>query len=456
MNVSNGEQQRKSESAHLSAVNTHFTGFWLVLARTVWLALVLPSLGLFVVGLPAYYQRVQMPCASVDTCTFAGEMTAKGLRALSTLGISVSGYATLNVIFWVTIIAIWSVMGFLIFWRKSNEGMALLAAFALAMFNITYPGLSTSALTSAYPVLVLPTMLVGVLGQVAIDLFFLLFPSGRLVPRWTGLIIPLIIIQAASVVFPPTSPLNQNNWPGWLNGLFALVIYGSILIAQIYRYRHASTSLQRQQTKWVVFGMSIVVTGLFVFGLLFSLFFPALTQPDTPYSLITLVYPLLWLLLPFSIGIAILRYRLYDIDVLINRTLVYGGLSGILVALYAGLTIGLESLVGRLTGQSSQPAIIVVSTLAIATLFQPLRHRLQDVIDRRFYRRKYDAQKTLTAFASTLHSEVDLQQLSEHVLVVVNETMQPMHASLWLYAPKPGIENVSRRVEPPKTRENDS
>lgn len=172
--------------------------------------------------------------------------------------------------------------------------------------------------------------------------------------------------------------------------------------------------------------------------------------------MITLVYPLLWLLLPFSIGIAILRYRLYDIDVLINRTLVYGGLSGILVALYAGLTIGLESLVGRLTGQSSQPAIIVVSTLAIATLFQPLRHRLQDVIDRRFYRRKYDAQKTLTAFASTLHSEVDLQQLSEHVLVVVNETMQPMHASLWLYAPKPGIENVSRRVEPPKTRENDS
>ncbi|MBO0792720.1 MAG: hypothetical protein J2P36_17480 [Ktedonobacteraceae bacterium] len=456
MNRSHGEQKKRSESAHPNAVKTRFTGLRLVLVRAVWLALVLPSLGLFVAGLPAYYQRVQTPCVSVDTCIFAGEMTVKGLRALSSLGVSVSEYAALNVIFWVIIIAIWSIMGFLIFWRKSNEGMALLAAFALVMFNLTYPGLSTSALTSVYPVLILPITLVGVLGQVAIALFFLLFPSGRLFPRWTGLIIPLVIIQAASVVFPPTSPFNQNNWPGWLNGLFALVIYGSILIAQIFRYRRASTPLQRQQTKWVVFGMSMVVTGLFVFGLLFSLFFPALTQPDTPYSLITLVYPFLWLLLPFSIGMAILRYRLYDIDILINRTLVYGGLSSILVALYAGLTIGLESLVRLLIRQNSQPVIIMVSTLVIAALFHPLRHRVQNVIDRRFYRHKYDAQKTLAAFASTLHNEVHLQVLSEHVLAVVNETMQPAHISLWLRAPRQNVEQLSRHVEQPEMRNKDA
>jgi len=119
--------------------------------------------------------------------------------------------------------------------------------------------------------------------------------------------------------------------------------------------------------------------------------------------------------------------------VLINRTLVYGTLTAILALVYFGLVIGLESLVRLFPGQGAQsPVVIVASTLAIAALFQPLRRRLQRVIDRSFYRRKYDAARTLAAFSATLRNEVDLQQLHEHLLAVVEETMQPAHVSLWL------------------------
>ena len=432
MNRANTQQQSARGPVASSTAKTRLSGFRLVIARAVWMVLVIPSLGLFVVGLPAYYHQIQKPCVAT-MCNIAGELTVKGLRALTTLGVSVSGYAVFLTIFWVIIIVVWSGIGFLLFWRRSDEWVALLAAFALVMFNLTYPGLSTTVLSFFYPALDFPITLIGLLGQVSFTLFFLLFPNGRPVPRWTGLIIPLLIVQAISIVVPPSLPFSQNSWPGWLNGLLSLIIYGTIIVSQIYRYRRASTLLERQQTKWVAFAIGTVATGFIVFGLLFNVFFPVVIQPNSPYVLFQFVYPLLLLVLPISIGIAILRYRLYDIDVLINRTLVYSTLTVLLTLVYFGLVIGLESLVRLLTGQALQsPVIIVASTLAIAALFRPLRRRLQTIIDRRFYRHKYDAARTLAAFSATLQNEVDVHQLRKHLLAVVEETMQPTHVSLWL------------------------
>src|ERR671911_242621 len=136
---------------------------------------------------------------------------------------------------------------------------------------------------------------------------------------------------------------------------------------------------------------------------------------------------------PIAIGVAILRYRLYNIDVLINRTLVYGSLTALLAAVYFGGITATQAIVRVLTGQEQQPQlVVVVSTLVIAALFNPLRRRLQSFIDRRFYRRKYDATKMLEAFSAKLRDETDLDALSDDLVGVVRETIQPSHVSLWL------------------------
>ncbi len=145
------------------------------------------------------------------------------------------------------------------------------------------------------------------------------------------------------------------------------------------------------------------------------------------------LYPLV-LIIPISIGIAVLRYRLWDIDILINRTLVYGALTSILAVIYLSLVFALQFLLRGIINQDS-PIAIVAATLVIAALFQPLRHRLQETIDLRFYRRKYDAARIMAAFSASLRNEVDLNQLNEHLIAIVEETMQPTYVSLWLRKP---------------------
>jgi hypothetical protein len=248
------------------------------------------------------------------------------------------------------------------------------------------------------------------------------------------------------VVFPRFSFA----WTDTISGVAFIGTALSLVIAQIYRYRRVSTQLQRQQTKFVIYGLAVTVLLSAVANFLESLF-PSLFQIGSLFaSLSDTVYSLLLFLIPVSIGIAILRYRLWDIDALINKTLVYGSLTGVLGALYAGLIIGLTSLAGALTGGKTdqQPVALVIATLAIAALFLPVRRRIQNLIDQRFYRRKYDAEKTLAAFSAMLQSEVDLEQLREQVLAVVQATMQPAHVSLWLRQPERHPSEQAHRLEP--------
>jgi hypothetical protein len=219
-----------------------------------------------------------------------------------------------------------------------------------------------------------------------------------------------------------------------------------VLGTQIYRYTRVSTRLQRQQTKWLLFGVSMVfLINIVVINVLDSIF-PWLTQPGSFAAgfFNTYLWALLFMSIPISIGIAMLRYRLWDIDILINRTLVYGSLTALLTLLYFGLIFALQSLFQGLFKQNNAVAI-VVSTLVIAALFQPFRHRIQAIIDRRFYRRKYDAAKTMEAFSATLRNEVELSELREHLLAVVQETMQPAHVSLWLRPPGRHTEEPLRK-----------
>jgi hypothetical protein len=196
--------------------------------------------------------------------------------------------------------------------------------------------------------------------------------------------------------------------------------------------------------------LGIVVTIVLVILLDSSNAIPTFNNQSSPaYLVLENLFPLALLPVPLSIGIAVLRYRLWDIDTLINKALVYGLLTALLGALYAGLIIGLTALAGVITGgaATNQPVVLVIATLAIAALFQPARHRLQSLIDRRFYRRKYDAEKTLAAFSATLRNEVDLEQLRAQIIAVVRETMQPAHVSLWLRTPERQRTAMPHRLE---------
>ncbi len=204
-----------------------------------------------------------------------------------------------------------------------------------------------------------------------------------------------------------------------------------IAISQIYRYRYVSSSVQRYQTRVVVFGFTVgLVLGIGLY--VPELIVPVLNQPGSFYQAINSASWYVFILLfALSFALVLLRYRLYDIDVLINRTLVYGTLTAILALVYVGCIILMQYFLRGIINPNNNVAI-VVSTLAIAALFQPLRKRIQAIIDRRFYRRKYDAARTLAAFSATLRNELDLNQLSEHLVAVVQETMQPTHVSLRL------------------------
>jgi hypothetical protein len=272
-------------------------------------------------------------------------------------------------------------------------------------------------------------------GQAALTLaplLMLLFPTGRLPSRrwrplaWTSTTAGAVLL--ALVLF-----FDNPDQVGGAISIAAVavvsVIFASIFLSAlsiVVRYRRASGA-ERQQLKW--FALAAVLIGVVTAG---HLLFLDLLLPE---ALLTLLDAATITGLYVAVGIAILRYRLYDIDIIINRTLVYGSLTVTLVLVYLGSVIGLQYILRALTGQESQLAI-VASTLAIAALFNPLHRRIQASIDRLFYRRKYDAAKTLEEFSAKLRDETDLDALNSDLVRAVRETVQPEHVSLWLREPK--------------------
>jgi len=257
-----------------------------------------------------------------------------------------------------------------------------------------------------------------------------LFPSGRFVPSW--LWIPSLLL-----VLTQTPALEA-----FLPQQIGVLLFAGLLVcigaSQIYRYRWDSTPVQRQQTKWVMYGFILLIGVNQLFWLPYILI-PTLHQPDSLYRLLAYLDNFFMLsIVVVTFSVAVLRHRLWEIDALINKALVYGALTAILGTLYACLVIGLSTLAGAINEQAEgQPAVLVISTLAIATLFRRVRMRIQTLIDRRFYRQRYDAEKVLAAFSTALRNEVDLSHMQEQLLAAVQETMQPAHVSLWLRPPAP-------------------
>jgi hypothetical protein len=279
-----------------------------------------------------------------------------------------------------------------------------------------------------------------------IILSFLLFPTGRLPSvRWRPVVLLAVgvaAVHAATAALAP-GPLQDNGIenPAGIESAPALRVIAevSVLIlvlplmllsvVSLFARLRRSSGIERQQLKWFAYAAALLATDLLASNTLAVLLGGTGNRIADFVPFLTFVITLSGI--PVAMGVAILRHRLYDIDVIINRTLVYGVLTLSLVMVYVGCIVSLQYVLRAMTGGNSQ-LVIVASTLAIAALFNPLRGRIQSFIDRRFYRKKYDAAKTLEAFSARLRAETDLDDLGDGLVEVVRETVQPAHASLWL------------------------
>lgn len=423
-------------SISLTRLDWQSGGRWFQLARIGWVILTLLTLSLAFLGIPERYEQLM----SADA------------RALQNLGISPSGYAIYVISLTLLLILGHVLIAGVIFLRKGQDWMALLVSVALVT-----NGATTSLSVMYAPGTVLPLLrtlvnMVVYTGLVSCMVLLYLFPTGRFVPSWTrwlaitwaALMLPAILI--------PNSSLSLTSWPTFAQ-LSVLLVWSSLAIyVQGYRYTNVSSPLQKQQAKWGSFGLTAAVLGPFAYFVPFVIV-PSLSSPvvsnmmyqrvGSSFFAISMalrlgglsIFTLAALLFPLSFAIAILRYRLWDIDILINRAIVYSILTSTLAVIYFAVVVLLQTIFRSLTGQGQSEIVTVLSTLVIASLAVPLQRRVQRSIDRRFYRQKYDAACTLSDFSASLRDEVDLSQLSERLIDVVEETMQPSQVSLWLRLP---------------------
>ena len=415
---------------------------WLTLVRLILVVLISFYLLPVLLGLPDYYRELLALDPGPNN---QGWTPAIFSATVTRAGISPQVVAWLIFIPAFLSILVFSTIGLIIFWRKSDEWIGLLASYVLVGLAATFTGDHLQFLAALPPFWATLIDEVGAFFWLSFYLFLILFPDGRFKPGWTrylaaAFVLWFVVMQGLSLILG-TDP------PAWVVTPGILFI-GLIIVAQAHRYYRTSDPVQKLQTRWFLFAITI-----FLIYIIFSYFYDrTVLLPVEPGNtelvlFITNIYlgRIIFALIPLSIGIALFRYHLWDIDVIIRRTLVYGVLSGLLGLVYFGSVVLLRQLLGGLVGNSS--IAIVLSTLLIALLFSPLRRALQEGIDRRFFRRKYDSTQAIATFSNTSRSNLSLDELNRHLIQIINQTLEPERASLWLrQKPASSSSNALRNV----------
>jgi len=407
-------------------------------------------LGAFAAGVPVRLRYLQTPITAADPisltglpaaleATYTSRVGPDEAEALRALGLSTRFYALVIVGSEVALVAVCALVGFFIFLRRWDGWLALWVSLVLILLGTatTAPQIPSLAITWSGWWLIFVGA--GALGMISNLHMLFISPDGRFVPRWTMLVAagftgsmlalalysPQMILSMGGPIAPLLFILIAT--PPWL------VLIGIGFFAQVYRYRRVSTATQRQQTKWVAIGFSGVTLGFVVHATLLGIGGLNTGQTRVLMNLVHApVVSLCLMTLPICLGLSIVRYRLWDIDLLIRRTLIYSLLTAGLALVYFSSVVLLQSILGTMTGENQSEFVTVLSTLAIAALFVPLRRRVQDFIDRLFYRRKYDAAQTLAAFSASIRDETDLETVTQRLQQGVDQAMQPRHTSVWL------------------------
>jgi signal transduction histidine kinase len=413
---------------------TPLSGYWLTLARVGWFALAISTLGIFAASLPGYFVHLHSLCLAAspgNPSCYNGQLGPGSMHLLHRLGISIDSYAVFHLVLNIVLAFVWVAAGGLIFWQKSDNWMALLVAFLLIEGGAGSGG-SVPALGQDHRVWLLPISCLNFLGSATLFLFLTLFPDGRFVPRWIRWLVAGEIVLVGFQYFFPTLLLSPTNWPPLLSTSVLLGMLGSMLIAQIYRYRRVSSRAQRQQTKWVVFACTIVIVGIIGEALVLN-GLPHLSKVlAVPNALYPFVDESVWyvfpVFVPISFCIAILRYRLWDIDLIINRTLVYGVLTLSIVALYILVVVGL----GALLQVRGNFGLSLLATGLIAVLFQPLRTWLQRAVNRLMYGDRDDPYRVISRLGQRLEATLAPEAVLPTIVETVAQALRLPYAGISL------------------------
>jgi hypothetical protein len=416
MNMS--QTARKSDSIRLS-------GSWLLLFRVSWVILSLAAFSIFALFTIKDFTGFSQPCFEQPVQDQAACM--KTQQELSQLGLAMNFYAVFIPAGLVVELLPWFIAGALIFLRKSTELFEALFSLLLMIWGIiVIDSVISNWFSKIYPSAAWLISLLGLLAN-SLLVLWLLFPDGRFRPRWGRWVAALWIVRNILAFFFPGTFLDPLNWPSPIPQVITILFIAMLVYSLVYRYRRDSGAIQRQQIKWVVAGAAVYGTVWIIANNFF------------PFGLSVELARLIWL--PFNYGasaffaaalvFSILRYRLWDIDVIIRRTLVYGLLTAVLALVFFGGVTLLQAIFSTISNRKSEISI-VLSTLVLAALFNPLRRGIQNGIDRRFYRKKYDAQRALEGFAQSARSATDLDALTVELERVVQETIQPARVGLWL------------------------
>ncbi|HEX8033310.1 MAG TPA: hypothetical protein VF510_05660 [Ktedonobacterales bacterium] len=411
-------------------------GRTLLFARAAWLVLAAVAVALYVASVLLQVRQLQAPCQvsrsapitafprTVPVCP-EGQVPLAVARALADLHLSIGfvGWYALGID--VLFVAGYAAIAAILFWRRSHDLLALYISLALLIFACLsfHTGLR-ARLVAESPGWRLPVELLQYVGAAAFVALGFVFPDGRFVPRWTRWAAPAFALWFLPVYFFAGSALDFDTWPAPAFFGWGAVFMGAMGAAQVYRYRHISSPTQRLQTKWVVFGILAAGTG-FVGGKLVELLAPVPTSPGAVLVVPagnTLIH-VGFLLFPLTVGIAILRHRLFDIDLIIKQTLIYTLLAATLALLYESSALALEKVLLTFTGQESLVAAVAVA-FGVGALAEPLHHRIKRDITRIFYPRKYEAEHRIEAYSQQVRHEMALTTVPERVEAAVETRLR--------------------------------
>jgi hypothetical protein len=398
----------------------------LVLARAGWILVALVSVVGFAASVPAHYARA---LRYSGRNLHAPEAMKVGLERL---GIPFEAY----VFYWTAVLVLLATMFFLvgavIFWRRSDDPAALFFSITLVAFGAIWPN-TLDALAGIHPLLDFAGESLSVFGFAAFFLMLYLFPDGRFVPRWTRWVALVFVTGLIFNTFFPGSIFDSETWRApfhLVEEAQGIAFIGTMIYAQVHRYRRVSTTVQRQQTKWVVFGLVVAVACFVGTASLEEL--PVFNRPGVPAALFgfftSITYGFAFMIVPVAVGVAVLRHRLWDIDPIVNRVLVYGALT----ACVAGLYVFAVGYLGALFRVEDNLLVSLAATGLVAVLFAPLRDRLQRGVDRLLYGERDDPYAVLSRLGQRLEAALAPNAVLPAIVETVKEALKLPYAAIAL------------------------